>query len=307
MKNCASLCAAIVAAACMAWTGKAKSDVDFLSIANSANMAGINIAGVTLINGAIDSSTNGGSGPTQMQIDALNRFIEQGRLCRRDVILNTPAATPAREAGLARCKAQFPNKRAQEFQTPDAPAYRASSNVTGYANNVPAGSVSGQYRPSAAVATEVQNELYRSLTKISRNQADEVKNALFNQDIERLFGNTVRPFGLEAGNVIDSTTAFWVSMWVISNQAPNPSLQQIAQVRTQVLKVLANEGTLNKSDADKQRLSQGMMFETILGLVAFNNASIDKNALAQATTRNLLRRGLDMRNLVMTDRGFAPR
>jgi hypothetical protein len=281
----------------------ARADVDFLSIASSANMAGINIAGVTMINGAIDASTNGGTGPSQAQNDAFTRYRAQSSQCRSVVIHSTESASAERTAGLNRCKAQFPVQRAQDLNVAGSPSRSNVSNNTQGTR----GSTAGEYRPTRIVATEVQNELYQSLSKISQNQAEEVRRALFNQDIERLFGDTVRPFGLNAGNVIDATTAFWVSMWIISNQAKNPSNQQIAQVRLQVSNVLANSGTLKKSDADKQRLSQGMMFETILGLVALNNTSIDKRALAQATSRNLLRRGLDMRQLVLTDRGFVRR
>jgi hypothetical protein len=284
---------------------KAHAQSDFSSMAESSLNIATNIAAVEAMNGTLAQSFYPNAGPSQAQKLARDRYNAERERCLKNVIAVTDGGSYARKAGRARCKSQYPVRYARDF--PDASSTRYASRAPIHNLAAPSAAVSGAYRVSPAVAAEVREELYQSLAKISRSQADEIRRALFNQDIERLFDDTVRPFGLSAGNVIDATTAFWVSMWVISHQAPNPSVQQIAQARQQVLKVLAHEGTLNASDADKQRIAQGMMFETIIALVAFNNAQIDKRQLANATTNNLLRRGLDMRQLVLTSRGFEPR
>jgi hypothetical protein len=98
-----------------------------------------------------------------------------------------------------------------------------------------------------------------------------------------------------------------VAMWVIAHQAPDPNVSQVLQVRQQVLRVMAGNGTLQASDADKQRLAQAMMYETLIGLNAFNNPAVNRRELAIATQRNLKRRGIDLSALVLTNTGFVAR
>jgi hypothetical protein len=69
--------------------------------------------------------------------------------------------------------------------------------------------------------------------------------------------------------------------------------------------MLAQSGRLAGTNADKQRASQLLMYETILGLVAFNTDSIDKRKLAKATANKMQRGGMDLLALTLTDQGFV--
>jgi hypothetical protein len=292
----AALAAAVVAAPVVA-------QVDFLSIASAQNQAAINIAGTTAINSAIAASASPGRGPTTAQIEARERYNAERLACLTANLDATVSGTPARRAGREACNARFPVRKASDFPAGgvggSAPLATATSSA--------ALAQRAQYRATPAIEAEVEAELYQSLARLSREQADEVQRVVFSQDIETLFGDTVRPFGLRSNDLSHAMTAYWVGMWVIANNAPNPTNAQIAEVRAQLLNVLAVNGTLDASDADKQRLSQAMMLETYLGLVAFNDMRVDRRSLADATAENLRRRGLDMRRMVITDRGFAPR
>jgi hypothetical protein len=288
----------------------------FMSMMDSANYSGVQFAGTL----AINSTLNGGrSGMNQQELDAYNAYHKQRTECRNAAIRRTQASTPARTAGFQNCNAQFPVRPMSDFIGKSGSAATAKKPLS--SGQRPTGQkpsvaptktmaqiqASGAYRPSASVLVEVQDRFYTSLKPVSRSTADEVRSKLFNQDIEKIFGDAVRPFGLKPGNVIDATTAYTVSMWVISNQAANPSPQQVAGARQQIGKMLSDTGKLNGSDADKQRMSQMMMYETILGLVAFNDSRINKAQLAAATSRNMVRRGLDMKGMILTDAGFVAR
>jgi hypothetical protein len=278
----------------------------FMSMMDSANYSGVQFAGTLMINGAIDAST-GGRRVTQAQVDAQNRDIKIARECKNAVIQRTPVGD-ARKAGLQDCNNRYPVKELSEYPANG----RAASSVPAASTKQPAAvkplsAQSGSYRASAAVTTEVQNSFYTMVKAGSKETAEEIRTKLFTQDVERLFGKTVSPFGLKSNDVVDSTTAFWVSMWVVANQAPNPSTKQIAAARKQVQQAISASGKLAASDADKQRLSQMMMYETILALVAFNTDSIDKTKLASATHKNMKRRGMDLRAMLLTDNGFTAR
>jgi hypothetical protein len=284
----------------------AKADA-FMSMMDSANYSGVQFAGTLMINSTLRS---GKSGPTQAQLDADTAYHKQRSECMRAAIQNTPSATPARDNAKKSCDRQYPLKQITDFtadgkmksssKAPSASVKKAtaSNSATAY---------SGAYRPTAQVLSEVQNGFYNALKPVSKSTAEEVRTKLFSHDVEKLFGDTVRPFGLKSGDSIDSTTAYLVSMWVIANQAPNPTPRQVAGARQQIGQMLADNGKLNGTAADKQRMSQRMMYETILGLVAFNDPKIDKAQLAEATSRNLKRGGLDLKRLSLTNAGFATR
>jgi hypothetical protein len=281
----------------------AKAD-PFMSMMDSANYSGVQFAGTLAINSAINAST-GGSRVTQAQIDAQNRDIKLSRECRSAVIKSTEVG-PARTAGLDDCKRRFPNKMPADYPVNggSAPSGKADIPKT-TAQAKPVTSQSSAYRTSPAIGSEVQNAFYNTVKAGSKETAEEIRTKLFNQDIEKLFGKTVSPFGLKSHDVIDSTTAFWISMWVIANQAPNPTPQQVSAVRQQVKATMADSGRLSSNDADKQRFSQMMMYETILALVAFNTDAIDKKQLAAATYKNIKRRGMDLKKMQLTDQGFT--
>jgi hypothetical protein len=276
----------------------------YMSMMDSANYSGVQFAGTLAINSAIDSST-GGSRVTQAQIDAQNRDIALSRECRNAVIKSTPVGA-ARTAGLQRCKDQYPNKMPADYPRDGGRAASTKAGVSKQSAATKTASVqSSAYRVSPAISAEVQNTFYNQVKAGSKETAEEIQAKLFDKDIEKLFGSTVRPFGLKANDVVDSTTAFWISMWVIANQAPNPTTQQVAAVRKQVQTSMAGSGKLGSSDADKQRFSQMMMYETILGLVAFNTDTIDKQQLAAVTHKSIKRRGMDLRRMRLTDKGFV--
>lgn len=276
----------------------------FMSMMDSANYSGVQFAGTLAINSTINAST-GGSRVTQAQIDAQNRDIKLSRKCRNAVIQSTPVGD-ARTAGLQRCKDKYPNKMPAEYPANGGPA---SSGNVGAAKpsgqSKPVAVQSSTYRTSAVIGTEVQDRFYNNVKAGSKETAEEIRTKLFNQDIEKLFGKTVRPFGLKSNDMVDSTTAFWISMWVIANQAPNPTPQHVAAVRKQVQATMAGAGKLSANDADKQRFSQMMMYETILALVAFNTDSIDKGELATATYKSMKRRGMDLRQMRLSENGFV--
>jgi hypothetical protein len=282
----------------------AKAD-PFMSMMDSANYSGVQFAGTLAINSAIDSSTRGGSRVTQAQIDAQMRDIKLQRECTRAVIYSTEVGE-ARKAGLKRCDEQYPNKMPADYPRDGGKATAPKTKTSpqnGQAQRVLP--QSSAYRTSQSVTSEVQNAFYNNVKAGSKETAEEIRTKLFPKDIEKLFGTTVRPFGLKSNDMVDSTTAFWISMWVIANQAPNPTPQEVAGVRNQVRSAMANSSKLSGSDADKQRFSQMMMYETILALVAFNTDSIDKAQLARATHNNMKRRGMDLRRMRLSKNGFV--
>jgi hypothetical protein len=278
-------------------SSSAKAD-PFMSMMDSANYSGVQFAGTLMINGAIDSSAGGGSRVTQAQVDAQNRDLKLLRACKNPVFKRTQVG-PERQAALKECDRRYPVKMPADY--PRDGGFSSQPRSTSVAPNMQ----SGQYRASMAITKGVQNEFYATVKAGSPPTAEEIRTKLFNQDIEKLFGTTVRPFGLRSNDLVDSVTAYWVSMWIIANQAPNPTNAQIRAVRSQVQMGMAQSGALRKSDADKQRLSQMMMYETILGLVALNTNSINKAALAKATAQNMKRRGMDMTRMRIGPAGFV--
>lgn len=169
------------------------------------------------------------------------------------------------------------------------------------------------FRRDPAVARGVQADLVQRVSK-----ADAAAGAALSQDLARQDPIAVatpgfRRFGLDTGNVVDATTIYFMGMWGVANNVQAPMSPAMARgARAHIARTVNFAGMGLNTPAARQRYADSLVYQALLMDTAMDRAQTSKNlaqqrALANAAHGQMVRLGLDMRKLTITEAGFVPR
>ena len=181
------------------------------------------------------------------------------------------------------------------------------------ATNVNRSLQSLRFQPSVAVSQQVRDELIKALQKANPQSSVEIERKLKQQDVIGDFARDMAPYGLRADDVADTMTAYWLTMWIIANQEPIPSVAKVRAVQNQVRAVmLQNPNVIQATATKRQQMAEVMIYETMIALGLLNNATRagdlgQLQRLADSAYQNMLKQDVDLRDMQLTSSGFARR
>ncbi|ELS05291.1 hypothetical protein Xen7305DRAFT_00050340 [Xenococcus sp. PCC 7305] len=168
-----------------------------------------------------------------------------------------------------------------------------------------------EYSPSPEISAKLRKRFWNTIKQNNPQSAEEIDTTLRHQDVIGTFKIDMAPYELRADNVGDTVTAYWLTMWLVANQASTPSKNLVKAVQNQVSKiVLQNELISNKNDAQKQVVAETLIYETMLALGMHHRALQSGNPLqlqelSDAAYTNMLKQNIDLRSLDLTPQGFT--
>jgi hypothetical protein len=129
-------------------------------------------------------------------------------------------------------------------------------------------------------------------------------------DVVALLQKGMDPWGLRTDNVADVYAAWWVSQWLASRgRQETPSRVQMAAVRKQAGRALGATATFSAmNDAQKQEMTDSLIFQIMLTEVLMDQGKTNPEALASAATlakTNAGSVGLDLAAIELTPTGFT--
>ncbi|WP_299652647.1 hypothetical protein [uncultured Tateyamaria sp.] len=135
---------------------------------------------------------------------------------------------------------------------------------------------------------------------------------LASTDVMGMIASAMNSVGLEASNVADAYTVWWISAYQGSHGVRDtPSRQTYQAVRQQSANILLSTPSLmNASSADKQQLAeaylvQAALIDSAIAELQSNPAQLD--ALKSAVAEGAMKSGLDLTLLDLTANGFQLR
>lgn len=162
-----------------------------------------------------------------------------------------------------------------------------------------------QRKSEAAILAEVKKRQPGAEVEYGR--------VLGQQDMARLFDKAVRGYGLRNDDIADTMAAYWLVSWVIANDAKDFSPAAARAVRDQVKGGISQTSVAAFSLEKKHRLADEAIFNTLIATQAFEYAQsgriskADYRRLADVTQKVFIGFGADLRQLRLTDAGFAKR
>lgn len=171
-----------------------------------------------------------------------------------------------------------------------------------------------RFQPDPGVSKQVKSSVIQSLYELDDAVGRRAERVIRQQDVIADFRRDMQPYGLKPNNLADAMTAYWATMWMISNQAPVPTAKAVRAARAQLAEALLSNHELVRSGDDvKQTIAESLVYETMLALGIHANATrsgVDTpeyEALAQTAHENFESRGFAMRDIRLTSVGFQPR
>jgi hypothetical protein len=267
-------------------------DMMYLDAANS--MAGANVMNAVICNQT--NTCSGSSSPAHQA--AVNAWLKDIRVCKNAVIERTDSGTPQRTAGLEECKRKYPDpdKKPVAAAKPSGSGNRSNTNINDPIN----------YRVDAAVSEKVKTAIIRSATAKASNP-ERLRNLIQTQNVQTLFNQMMNQHGLRSQNFVDSSTAYWLTNWMVANRSNMPNREMVNGVRSQMMAAAHQSGFGKRDDASNQRESEIMMWQTILLIAAYQNPQMDKAGLSKEINSNATRLGMDLSKLTVSKNGFVAR
>jgi hypothetical protein len=207
-----------------------------------------------------------------------------------------------KEREVTRCKAV----RDQQYDAMSGATRPASP-----ANPPSPGPVSGSdlaianYQVSPPVTDEVRRRLRDGLSRVSNSQAQQ--QLVSNIDFESVFDSAMNKYGLRSGNMIDTMTGYWLTMWSIVHRTSIPNRSAIEGVRAQMAAIAKQSGIAKVRSEDKQRESQKLIWQMVLALGAQRQPGMNLKDLSMEVNRTAVRQGMDLSLMSVTNEGFVRR
>jgi hypothetical protein len=142
---------------------------------------------------------------------------------------------------------------------------------------------------------------------------DRAAQQVLRQDLNSLFravGPEMARYGLDANNLADAYSIYWISAWQGSRgMTIDPPVAQVVAVREQVLRALgATPAVMVASDAEKQEMAEGFLVQT--GLIAATVEQAQNNPELMRSVQPAIRQGamtvgLDLDRMDLTETGFV--
>jgi len=174
------------------------------------------------------------------------------------------------------------------------------------------GKVDTTYRASPQVSARVVEQYSRSLSaRLGSVQGPKAADALRRGDPLNRWSQLVGADGLRRGDVADAVAGWWVLSWVIANGADSNRAQALG-AREQARAMLAASPSLaGLSDERRQEMAEVMMLDFVVQQAAYTSALQRRDQAEarrlgdQAVARFRQQMGVDLRQVRLTDKGFA--
>lgn len=162
---------------------------------------------------------------------------------------------------------------------------------------------------------EISKHIRRALVdNLAHGDADveqAVEKELGDRNIVSDFSKAMRPLGLDAGNLADIMAAYYVVMWTIIRRAPFPGKQQSKAIRHQLRQQLLGNPLVYDANR-RQMMGEGMIYEAQIALETYRKAVDDDDELqlrrlAKNGRKNMIGRGIDLKQMNIARSGFRPR
>lgn len=167
------------------------------------------------------------------------------------------------------------------------------------------------FTPKASVSRRVKDEFRIAVQRANPDKAAHIAQVLEQHDVMADFDRDMAPYGLNSTNIADAMTAYWITMWIIATDSPAPKQREIDGIRNQVTaNMLDNQMVRDATDTERQEMTEGLIYETMVALGMLNNAHDTGNqkeirVMSDNAQRNMLKQGVDMRALRLTRNGFT--
>lgn len=170
------------------------------------------------------------------------------------------------------------------------------------------------YRPSPTVSLRLQRSFLDNIRWSAGVETRDRLSAAFSEQAPvDIWLELVREDGLEANNVADALTAYWVLNWVAANGAYTAKIDS-APVQRQLRAAFANDPNfLKMGDQQRQELAEGYILDFLVEHAALNAAveqrDIDtlNRLAASAVLRFRQKMKVDLLSVVPGPNGFAGR
>jgi hypothetical protein len=167
------------------------------------------------------------------------------------------------------------------------------------------------FTPDSAISRRVKEEFKTAVQRADPAKADHIARVLKAQDVLADFDRDMAPYGFQSNNIADAMSAYWIVMWMIANEAAIPTRKRVAAVHQQVTQNMLTNQMLAKATLEqRQEMTEGLVYETMFALgqradVERRRDYTRQRELARAAHKNMLRNGVDLKNLRMTSQGFV--
>lgn len=170
------------------------------------------------------------------------------------------------------------------------------------------------YRPSPTVSARVEREFLDRIRWTAGVEArDSLAEAFAERDPVDIWLELVASDGLEANNVADALTAYWVLNWVAANGAYASKIDS-APVQRQLRIAFANDANfLKMGDQQRQELAEGYILDFLVEHAALNAAVAQRDVdtlnrlAAAAILRFRQKMNVDLLSVVPGPDGFTGR
>lgn len=166
-----------------------------------------------------------------------------------------------------------------------------------------------------AVTKRAQQHYLKYLANTDPDVAQKFETALRTHDVPVIFRRNSAAYGLDSHNVADVMSAYWVTLWAIANRHPidDISKRTIQAVQRNVRAELAGNSYVRDMDpTTRQSVTELMMYDTILADASYDTAQEHKRSgmtslLSNSVHDRVLKQGIDLRSMKLTDSGFHSR
>lgn len=169
-----------------------------------------------------------------------------------------------------------------------------------------------RYRPSPEVSARVRKQFVAWMGgRVGAADAGRIAAVLEKNDPVQNWSQLVAGDGLRTNDMADSLTGYWVLNWAMANGGDS-NRSQVLAVREQVRRILAGPGQARLSEAQRQEMSEIWILNFLMQHAAYDDAMRRGDSATQrrlgdaAAARFRSEMGVELRQLRLTDAGFAP-
>lgn len=169
------------------------------------------------------------------------------------------------------------------------------------------------FRRDPVVTRAVHADLVQRVSKADAAAGRALSDDLARRDPMAVATPVFRRFGLDTGNVVDATAIYFMGMWGVANNVQaQMSPAQARGARAHVARSVNFAGMGLNTPAARQRYADSLVYQALIMDDAIDQAQKKRDAaqqrvLSDAAHGQMVRLGLDMRKVALTDQGFVSR
>ncbi len=178
---------------------------------------------------------------------------------------------------------------------------------------VPSAAPVASYRPDVSVRERVKARFLQEARRRDPAGAEAIARSLEKDDWIAMFDRAMSGYGLRSGNTIDALTAYWLASWAATaNYDGKVTRQQVQAVRSQIAGGFEVTNSGLDTPAKRQEFAESLILQTVLidGMMETAKHRGDRDfirKMGEATHQAMLKGGVDLKSLILTDRGFVRR